>query len=78
MEKTRFFVDFGQIHDINGDEPWLKSELHCLCNPSSKRTVMLTLGAKRKAEQETKKFLAGDLVTVANHSNLFQFAVFIV
>ncbi len=37
MDKLRFYVNYGQISDIIGDEPWMKSEVHCLCNLSSHR-----------------------------------------
>jgi hypothetical protein len=48
MDKLRFYVNYGQISDIIGDEPWMKSEVHCLFNLSSHRLLMLTLGSKRK------------------------------
>jgi hypothetical protein len=35
MEKTFFHVYYGQIVDIVGDEPWIKSEVQCLCNIAS-------------------------------------------
>jgi hypothetical protein len=49
MEKSLFYVRYGQIIDHIGDEPWLRSELTCLCNISSHRKVMLTMGAKKKS-----------------------------
>jgi hypothetical protein len=48
MDKLRFYVNYGRISDIIGDEPWMKSEVYCLCNLSSHRILMLTLGSKRK------------------------------
>jgi len=75
MDKRRCYVDYGRISDILGDEPWLKSEVHCLCNLSGERTVMLHLGSKRKEKNKQIYHLArNDLVTVANHGNLFQLA----
>ena len=50
MEKSLFYVRYGQIIDHIGDEPWIRSELTCLCNISSHRQVMLTLGAKKKSK----------------------------
>jgi hypothetical protein len=35
MDKSRFYVNYGQISNIIGDEPWMKSEVHCLSNLSS-------------------------------------------
>jgi hypothetical protein len=29
------YVNFGQIHDIIGDEEWLQREGNCLCNIAS-------------------------------------------
>ncbi len=29
------YVNFGQIHDIIGDEEWLQGECNCLCNIAS-------------------------------------------
>ena len=68
------FVNYDQISDIISDKPWLKSEVHCLCNLASERTIMLTLGAKRKNNQVTL-FREGDLVSVSNYGNLFPFAI---
>ncbi len=31
-EKSNFFVSHGQISEIIGDEPWMDSEINCLCN----------------------------------------------
>ena len=73
-QKKRVYVNYDQISDIIGDEPWLKSEVHCLCNLASERTIMLTLGAKRKNNQVTL-FREGDLVSVSNYGNLFPFAI---
>ncbi len=41
MDKSRFYVNYGQISNIIGDEPWMKSEVHRLCNLSSHRILML-------------------------------------
>ena len=73
-QKKRVYVNYDHISDIIGDEPWLKSEVHCLCNLASERTIMLTLGAKRKNNQVTL-FREGDLVSVSNYGNLFPFAI---
>ncbi len=48
MEKSMFNVYYGQISDIIGEEPWIRSEVNCLCNVASEWKVMLTLGAKKK------------------------------
>jgi hypothetical protein len=37
MEKSNFFVSHGQIYEIIGDEPWMDSEISCLCNVASGR-----------------------------------------
>jgi hypothetical protein len=85
MDKPRFYVNYGQISNIIGDEPWRKSEVHCLCNLSSYRILMLTLGSKRKpinnkgelysAGNDTEQIEIGDMVTVSNHGNLFPLAI---
>ncbi len=85
MDKLRFYVNYGQISIIIGDEPWMKSEVHCLCNFSSHRILMLTLGSKRKiitnkgelcsAGNNTDQIEIGDMVTVSNHCNLFPLAI---
>jgi hypothetical protein len=59
----------------------MKSEVHCLCNLSSHRILMLTLGSKRKlitnkgefcgAGNDIEQIEIGDMVTVSNHGNLF-------
>jgi hypothetical protein len=85
MDKLRFYVNYGQISNIIGDEPWMKSEIHCLCNLSSHRILMLTLGSKRKpitnkgelcgASNNIEQIEIGDMVTVSNHGNLFSLAI---
>ncbi len=39
MEKSIFFVSHGQISEIIGDEPWMDSEINCLCNAASGRKI---------------------------------------
>ncbi len=85
MDKSRFYVNYGQTSDIIGDEPWMKSEVHCLCNLSNHRILMLTLGSKRKpitnkgklcgAGNNIEQIEIGDMVTVSNHGNLFPLAI---
>ncbi len=85
MDKLRFYVNYGQISNIIGDEPWMKSEVHCLCNLSSNRILMLMLGSKRKpitnngelcgAGNDIEQIEISDMVTVSNHGNLFQLAI---
>ncbi len=70
MEKSIFFVSLGQIYEIIGDEPWMDSEISCLCNVASGRKIWLTLGSKRKSV-DPMKINIGDWVTVYNHGNLF-------
>ncbi len=80
MEKSRFYVNYGQISNIIGDETWMMSEIHCLCNLSSHRILMLTLSSKRKpitnkaelcgAGNDIEQIEIGDMVTVSNHGNL--------
>ncbi len=48
IDKSRFYVNYGQISNIIGNEPWMNSEVHGLGNFSSHRILMLTLGSKRK------------------------------
>jgi len=48
MERSNFYVYYAQISDIIGEEPWIRSEVNCLCNVASERKVLLTLGAKKK------------------------------
>ncbi len=85
MDKLRFYVNFGQISDIIGDEPWMKSKVHNLYNLSSHRILMLMLGSKRKsinnngelcsAGKDIEQIEIGDMVTVSNHGNLFPLAI---
>jgi hypothetical protein len=70
MEKSKFFVSHGQIYEIIGDEPWMDSEVNCMCNVASDRKIWLTLGSKRKSVDPTEINI-GDWVTVSNHGNLF-------
>ncbi len=37
MEKSNFFVSHGQIYEIIGDEPWMDSEINCLCMASDRK-----------------------------------------
>ncbi len=73
MEKSIFFVSHGQIYEIIGDEPWMDSEINCLCNVASDRKIWLTLGSKRKS-MDLSEINIGDWVTVSNHGNLFPWA----
>ncbi len=85
IDKSRFYVNYGQINDIIGDEPWMKSEVHCLCNLSSHGILMLTLDSKRKPitnkgelcsdGNDIEQIEIGDMVTVSNHGNLFPLAI---
>jgi hypothetical protein len=70
MEKSNFFVSHGQISKFIGDEPWMDSEINCLCNVASGRKIWLTLGSKRKS-MDPMEINIGDWVTVSNHGNLF-------
>jgi hypothetical protein len=70
MEKSNFFVSHGQIYEVIGDEPWMDSEINCLCNVASGRKIWLTLGSKRKS-MDPMEINIGDWVTVSNHGNLF-------
>ncbi len=70
MEKLDFFVSHGQICEIIGDEPWMDSEINCLCNVASGRKIWLTLGSKRKSVDPIEINIGG-WVTVSNHGNLF-------
>jgi hypothetical protein len=49
MEKAIFFMSHGQISEIVGDEPWMYSEINCLCNVASGKKIWLTLRLKRKS-----------------------------
>jgi hypothetical protein len=70
MEKSNIFVSNGQIYGIIGDEPWMDSEINCLCNVASGRKIWLTLGSKRKSVDQMEMYI-GDWMTVSNHGNLF-------
>jgi hypothetical protein len=70
MEKLIFFVTHGQISEIIGDEPWMDSEINCLCNVASGRKIWLTLGLKRKS-MHPMEINIGDWVTVSNQGNHF-------
>ncbi len=52
MDKLRFYVNYGQTSNIIGDEAWMKSEVHCLCNLSSHRVLMLTLVKEETYHQQ--------------------------
>ena len=85
MDKLIFYVNYGQISNIIGDEPWMKSEVHCLCNLSSHRILMLVMGSKRKlitnngelcgTGNNIEQIEIGDMVTVSNQDNLFPLAI---
>jgi hypothetical protein len=70
MEKSIFFMSHGQISEIIGDEPWMDSDINCLCNVASGRKIWLTLCLKRKS-MDPMEINIGDCVTVSNHGNLF-------
>ncbi len=70
MEKSIFFVSHGKISEITGHEPWMDSEINCLCNVASGRKIWLTLGLKRKSV-DLMEINIGDWVTISNHRNLF-------
>ncbi len=70
MEKSIFFFSHGQTSEIIGDEPWMDSEINCLCNVASGRKIWLTLGSKRKSV-DPMEINVGDWVTVSNYGNLF-------
>jgi hypothetical protein len=70
MEKSIFFISHGQISEIIGDEPWMNSEINCLCNVASGRKIWLTLGSKRKSV-DPMEINIGDWVAVSNHGNPF-------
>ncbi len=62
-------MNFGQIHDIIGDEEWLQGEGNCLCNTASSQIVSLTLGAKKNESTNFDDLCicVGDRVSVENH-----------
>jgi hypothetical protein len=70
MEKSKNFVSHEQISEIIGDEPWMDSEINCLCNVASGRKIWLTHGLKRKS-MDPMDINIDDWVTVSNHGNLF-------
>jgi hypothetical protein len=70
MEKSIFFMSHRQTSEIMGDEPWMDSEINCLCNMASGRKIWLTLGLKRKS-MDPMEINIDDWVTVSNHGNLF-------
>jgi hypothetical protein len=63
-------MSHGQIYEIIGDEPWMDSEIDCLCNVASDRKIWLTLGSMRKS-MDPMEINIGDWVTISNHGNLF-------
>ncbi len=63
-------MSHGQIYEIIGNEPWMDSEISCLCNVASGRKIWLTLGSKRKSVDLMEIYICG-WVTVSNHGNLF-------
>jgi hypothetical protein len=70
MDKSIFFVSYGQISEIIGDEPWMDSKINCLCYVVSGRKIWLTLGSNRKSV-DPMEINVGDWVTVSNCRNLF-------
>jgi hypothetical protein len=59
MEKLNFFISHGQISEIIGHEPWMNSEIDCLCNEASGRKIWLTLGSKRKSVDPMEILVTG-------------------
>ncbi len=66
---TKFYVQFGQINHIIGEDKWLHGEVNCLCNIASSCIISLSWGAKTKESKNSPDsyLCVGDRVTVANH-----------
>ena len=56
---------YSQIHDVIGDEEWMKGEMNCICNIGGHRILSLTWGSKKKSK--SKEISVGDIVSVSNH-----------
>jgi hypothetical protein len=69
VNNTKFYVNFGQISGIIGEEEWLHGEVNCLCNIASSQIISLSWGAKKKESKNLPDscLCVGDHVTVANH-----------
>jgi hypothetical protein len=52
-------MSHGQISEIIDDEPWMDSEINCLCNVASGRKIWLTLGSKRKSVDPMEIMVTG-------------------
>jgi hypothetical protein len=69
--RSHFFNEqWTKIYEIIGDEPWMDSEINCLCNVALDRKIWMTLGSKRKPV-DLMEINIGDWVTVSSHGNLF-------
>ena len=58
-------MNYSQIHDVIGDEEWMKGEMNCICNIGGHRILSLTWGSKKKSK--SKEISVGDIVSVSNH-----------
>jgi hypothetical protein len=65
-ERTKFYVNYTQIHNIVGKEEWMKGESNCICNIGGNGTLILSLGAKQKSTKWSQVTIGG-IVAVSNH-----------
>ncbi len=65
-ERTKFYVNYSQNHNIVGKEEWMKGEINCICNIGGHWTLILSWGAKQKYTKWSQ-VTVGDVVAVSNH-----------
>jgi hypothetical protein len=65
-ERTEFYVNYTQIHNIVGKEEWMKGEINFICNIGGHQTLILSWGAKQKS-MKWSQVTTGDVVAVSNH-----------
>jgi hypothetical protein len=64
---SSYLVTLDQIYDIVGEKDWIHGECNCLVNLASGRTIMLSLGAKKKERKEQRRVLSDEGLQVGNH-----------
>jgi hypothetical protein len=65
-KRTKFYVNYTQIHDIVGKEEWINGEINCICNIGGHQTLILSWGAKQKS-MKWSQITVGGVVALSNH-----------
>jgi hypothetical protein len=72
LDKTRtqyMFVQFEQIDELLGDQPWMKGDMNTLANVGSGRLVNVSWGARKKGNKTNGFLSVGAIVEVRNHGS---------